>query len=411
MFHLDVTTAPLLQGATGGGGGPPPLPHALLQHFVVATPTVDHRHELVKSMRAWRRGVRTLVLTNATGEALAREQAEGALHNEQWVHFPDAPGFEVTGKTGDPRAALAPVLASAHFGPSFKWLLFCDDDVAMLWPGMLRMLAGLDPEDPYFLSDSYYSRFNARMRHRAQQKGVRFGGNLNDGRPYQGVRNSHPPKRDQPRCLPCTFNDTGLNLGHSNAFKTCQCTVRRMHAAFQGILTGARQWEDFPHSPPISSVDGAGGVVFSAGLLSNLDPERYQACVFGGQGGHSSGPVTCGGGDCLLTTCLWKQGFAYTDPGFELRHRSERRGMFLFNGMLSDWQEVNRWASDSLVGACTGTCSRLWLDHMVSVHTAGADMSDYANEAANVRRFLGVMALYASSGQSSLEELAASLSL
>jgi hypothetical protein len=26
------------------------------------------------------------------------------------------------------------------------------DDVAFFWPGLLRMLAGLDPDDPYFIS-------------------------------------------------------------------------------------------------------------------------------------------------------------------------------------------------------------------------------------------------------------------
>jgi len=56
-------------------------------------------------------------------------------------------------------------------------------------------------------------------------------------------------------------------------------------------------------------------------------------------------------------------------------------------------------------------CSRLWMDHMVSVHTGGADMSNYAAEAGNVQRFLGVMALLAGSFEPSLETLAARLHL
>lgn len=132
--------------------------------------------------------------------------------------------------------------------------------------------------------------------------------------------------------------------------------------------------------------------------------------------------------------------------------------MHLFNAGGSDWRRFNRWASDALVGACNGDssgsiessssesgissssssssniplsessalsngtlpcsaasaaaaapaarCSRLWLDHAVSVHTSGADMRDYSAEGAQVQRFLQVMALYASSF-APLEALAA----
>jgi hypothetical protein len=70
-------------------------------------------------------GVRTLVLTNATGAALEREQAEGRRHRERWVHFPDVPGFDVTNKSGDLRAAVGPALATAQLG-TFRWLLYSD---------------------------------------------------------------------------------------------------------------------------------------------------------------------------------------------------------------------------------------------------------------------------------------------
>jgi len=33
------------------------------------------------------------------------------------------------------------------------------------------------------------------------------------------------------------------------------------------------------------------------------------------------------------------------DPGFELRHRHIRRGMFLFNGARSNWRQVRRLAA------------------------------------------------------------------
>jgi hypothetical protein len=57
----------------------------------------------------------------------------------------------------------------------------------------------------------------------------------------------------------------------------------------------------------INSIDGAGGAVLSAGLLRRVDPQLYTSCIAGREAA-SGGPATCGGGDCLLTACLWHQG-------------------------------------------------------------------------------------------------------
>ncbi|KAL4434224.1 hypothetical protein ABPG75_000665 [Micractinium tetrahymenae] len=70
-------------------------------------------------------GIRTLVLTNATGDLLAREQEEGRLHNEVWQHYPDVPGIS-TGKPGDARAAVTPALARSALGSGFRWLIYGD---------------------------------------------------------------------------------------------------------------------------------------------------------------------------------------------------------------------------------------------------------------------------------------------
>lgn len=76
-----------------------------------------------------------LVLTNATGEALALEQAEGRNFNETWMHYPDVLGFNVTGKPGDPRAAVGPALALAALGEDVKWLLYGDVSKSLKGPG------------------------------------------------------------------------------------------------------------------------------------------------------------------------------------------------------------------------------------------------------------------------------------
>ena len=71
-----------------------------------------------------------------------------------------------------------------------------------------------------------------------------------------------------------------------------------------------------------------------------------------------------------------------------------------------------------MVGACppltpapATNCSRLWLDHTVSVHTGGANMTDYGEGGARVARFLHLMALYASSFTPALEGLVGRLRL
>lgn len=137
-----------------------------------------------------------------------------------------------------------------------------------------------------------------------------------------------------------------------------------------------------------------------SGLLRNNRPAR--PC-----------PPLPAGSDCLLTACLWQQGYAYTDPGFEVRHRRTRHGMFLFNAANSSWRQLHRWAADALVGACEAApaegCSRLWMDHAVSVHTDGARMADVAAEGRQVQRFLQLMALYASALGLPLDQLAARL--
>lgn len=80
--------------------------------------------------------------------------------------------------------------------------------------------------------------------------------------------------------------------------------------------------------------------------------------------------------------------------------------------------QVANWAADAMVGACppltpapATNCSRLWLDHTVSVHTGGANMTDYGEGGARVARFLHLMALYASSFTPALEGLVGRLRL
>lgn len=107
------------------------------------------------------------MLTDASGAELAAEADEGQQWGELWQHYPDF-RRSPTGKPADPRAAAAVALALEALsgsgraangsaadvagGPGFDWLIYGDDDVAFMWPGLLSMLEGLDPQQPYFLT-------------------------------------------------------------------------------------------------------------------------------------------------------------------------------------------------------------------------------------------------------------------
>ena len=44
---------------------------------------------------------------------------------------------------------MTPTLAHRHFGPTYKWMLWGDDDTLFLMPPILRELEKLDPEQPW----------------------------------------------------------------------------------------------------------------------------------------------------------------------------------------------------------------------------------------------------------------------
>ncbi|KDD73155.1 hypothetical protein H632_c2477p0 [Helicosporidium sp. ATCC 50920] len=104
---------------------------------------------------------------------------EGLKYNETWSYYPDDhPRRSLY--AGDTRAALVPFLAHRHFGETYRWLLYMDDDTVFIPPAVQRLLARFDSEMPYFLTDHFWYM---------DKKG-------------QGIH----PNRQAPRCLPCGYN-------------------------------------------------------------------------------------------------------------------------------------------------------------------------------------------------------------
>ncbi|KXZ55605.1 hypothetical protein GPECTOR_2g1155 [Gonium pectorale] len=181
---------------------------------------------LAKSTRAWRRGVRGFFLTDQNQtESLLRLNAEGTAHNESYAFFPND-GHPLLGlmrhgtMSGDTRAAVAPFAAHRHFGETYKWLLYGDDDTLFFMDAVKHMLDSYDPDLPLAFSDDlwYYGRH---------------------------------PNPHAPRCLPCNvLNETQPDLE----------TVMRK-----------------PYMRP-AGAHGGSGMIFSVGLMRRIPLEAALKC-------------------------------------------------------------------------------------------------------------------------------------
>ena len=61
---------------------------------------------------------------------------------------------------------------------------------------------------------------------------------------------------------------------------------------------------------------------------------------------------TCAGGDALLTICLWKAGYAHTDPGFSFYHPTVR----MFDPGPEDSPGLLYAMTEALSGRCDPSC-------------------------------------------------------
>eukprot|EP00887_Chlorella_sp_A99_P000326 scaffold13.g326.t1 len=246
-------------------------------------------------------GVRTLVLTNVSAEEAG---AGSGTPNEVWATFPD----------NLPGASKTPV-----------WFL----------PAVQRLVAQLDPQQPYLLTDCYWDKF------KQGQIGV--------------------CALNEPRCIPCHVNTEGKNLTALRVVKTCgtPCTRELMCEAFKAEY-GKAMGRDC-RRPPINFVHGGAGQILSIGLLRRLKLREFEKCV------RSRAYKTCHSSDCIFTRCMWAQGWGYTDPGFTVEHPGTIRTLFDPWRGLSMTQQLREVSLGQTAGACGVEC-QAGLPHMVSNH-------------------------------------------
>ncbi|KXZ55598.1 hypothetical protein GPECTOR_2g1148 [Gonium pectorale] len=141
----------------------------------------------------------------------------------------------------------------------------------------------------------------------------------------------------------------------------------------------ARAAGQVPGCPP-SHAHGGGGVILSVGLLRRLPPSRVRDCI--------SRQFRATGGDALLSTCLWVEGYAFTDPGFSTLAVNDGHHV-AFASEAAKWTMANP-LDVVLHGKCDARC-RWAVHHAVTQHTRARRFQSYDQGAA----FLyGTMATY-----------------
>ncbi|PNW72215.1 hypothetical protein CHLRE_16g677350v5 [Chlamydomonas reinhardtii] len=389
------------------------------EHFVFATGSYPDRYLLAQATRSWRRGVRAFIAINNTQDVDTLNERNQA-HHERYEYFPDegegdlGPRFHGFMR-GDSRAAMAPFMAHEHYGETYKWLLYGDDDTIFYMPAVKRMLAHLDPELPYAISDNLWYRsrhpnlFAPRCLpcHMAVDADPPPGDEQEEEEEEEdgGGRKAEPitipsvtdVSNGYGRFLVGARTDADMNHGkakramRTRAFQDWNKTQHQLaehgpEASVPGLRYVPRPACPFctreaactPSPPPAARTGcypagghGGAGMIFSVGLLRRLSAARMKECFMQQFGAP--------GGDSLLSTCLWREGYAFTDPG------TSTLAMYDGNYVLFS-SEAGKWAlHDPLTvlirGKCDSRCKWL-IRNAASHHGRGRHFQGFGQSAA-----------------------------
>ncbi|KAK9916685.1 hypothetical protein WJX75_005772 [Coccomyxa subellipsoidea] len=318
--------------------------------LAAAVPSNRAHLPLVIAGREWRKGMRAVVAL--AQEPTAQERTEAAAANETWVAYPDDSPRRSPFFAGDSRAAM-------EFGESYKWLLYGDDDTVFFPEAARQLLARFDPDLPYAITDNMW-----------------FEESLVAQPPFRH------PAAGAPRCLPCHFVDNPRALRMFTGFhppgspfkpaawgfaapRGCPCTPALLCEAeaerpLYGVAT--RGCADPP--PPKAAtfaIHGGAGAILSIGLMRRLNETEFESCVLS---------LKSTGGDAFFTVCLWRAGYAPTDPGYSVFNPEAR----VFDPFQWEWGndsdgeiKILQALEASKSGSCDYHC-QLRLDMMVNAH-------------------------------------------
>lgn len=267
---------------------------------------------------------------------------------------------------GDTRAGLVPFLAHRHFGDSYLWLLYMDDDTVFFPGALLHLLPDFDPDMPYFLTDHLWFE-------------------------EPGDKQATHPHRGAPRCLPCHYDVREKNAS-ARAFPApvgCPCTPRLLCEAAPHVFN---EHCDMPRHPAVTfSMHGGAGAVLSIGLMRVLDLDFMEACSLS---------LQSTGGDAFISICLWQAGYYVTDPGPSVYSE----GTFSFDpgpedrlgalNLLAAYIDGHREGADRhWVTTCDAKCDAQ-LRAMVSLHIRSRSFAGLDDAAAFIKAITAVYETY-----------------
>ncbi|GAX82109.1 hypothetical protein CEUSTIGMA_g9537.t1 [Chlamydomonas eustigma] len=284
-----------------------------LNDIVLVVPSTMARLPLVQKTRSWRKGIRTLIATDAgTSAALELTTHFSSSHLETYIHIDDEkpqPNLKPYAKRpGDYRGAQAPFLAHKHFGDTYKWMMYGDDDTLFFLPGVINLIRRFNDMEPLAVTDNLW------------------------------LMKKHPNPM-APRCLPCKNEVVAFPTfppHHSNwstgkestevapttiagrlpqsACPECSprlaCATMPLDAVPSSSLKEISQ-SGIPrdHVCVPSGAHGGAGLLLSAALMRRISYDDAMQC-FEGQRGAS-------GSDKLFSRVLQEcMNITFTDPGY-----------------------------------------------------------------------------------------------
>lgn len=292
--------------------------NATRDHMIVAMPSDRSHLPLVEASRAWRKDIRAYVALNDT--ALAATHRNQTDAREIWGYYPD--DWPLKGlHAGDTRAALTPFLAHQMYAGNYSWLLYGDDDTVFFIDSVSELLQDFDPSLPYLITDHYWWADKT-----------------------DAEAHFHPHER-APRCLPChwTQEDQERSLRADGykpfvGYPACPCTAEHIcRYDERGFFDEDCSMPVHPHRA--YSIHGGAGAIMSIGLMERLPLSFMEDCM-----AEMSGT----GGDAFLSRCVWKAGYAFTDPGYSFYHWEAKS----FDPGPEASQKLVQDFSTALMGSC-----------------------------------------------------------
>lgn len=146
-----------------------------------------------------------------------------------------------------------------------------------------------------------------------------------------------------PRCIPCNYDDAGVDIAATYAIKSCKCTVSDTEADFEKMKAryGGQVY-------PWRRVGGSGYLI-SVGFMKTISLDNWESCLLS-EVGHSPG------GDLMFSECMPKQGFRFADLGWTIAHRAKYPHRVVNQFGLYDREQFMKVITDATAGSCDDVC-------------------------------------------------------